>query len=439
MQKKKSVSVSKKSKSFASRPKQKKVKQKKAPIKRKKPKNDSNILGLFHDFSMSFKNRNSPPDKPLLILFIIFVVLGVLAVFDTSSVFASRIFNNPFHFVILQLIWVTLGVGGFMVAYFLDYRLIRRFILVLYLLTLGLLAATLFTSEINGAKSWLSLGGFTLQPSELAKLTFVLYVSGILATKKIYKTTKEFILEDFLPFFLLLMLIVGFVLLGKDLGTSIIIMSVALIMYLFKASTSREYYALMGLLVFCILGGVLMIASLAYRGDRVAVWWHLNQTGEVLQPRDAGYQVKQNLLGFGSGGIWGVGLNQSLQKYDLPETTPATDSVFVIVSEEFGYVGAVALLLGYLLIIYRGLLIANNTADRYGQLVALGIVAWLGMQAFVHVASNVALTPLTGVPIPFLSYGGSSIVSMMIAMGILLNISKQVNVSTSVIKKGRLK
>jgi len=214
------------------------------------------------------------------------------------------------------------------------------------------------------------------------------------------------------------------VLLGKDLGTSIIIVTVALLIYLFKSSTKNEYIAFTGMFIFVILGGAVMILSQGYRSDRVDVWLNLVSKGQVVDPSGKGYQMEQILLALGSGGLKGVGLGESLQKYDLVETTAANDSVIAIIAEEFGFLGVVFVLMLFLFYLYRGLKIASNVTDRYGQIVAIGIVSWIGMQAFLHVSSNVGLTPLTGVPMPFLSYGGSSLVACMTATGILLNISR---------------
>jgi len=399
-----------------------KTKKVKKTLRKNKPqKIDKPKVSFFSHFAF---DKLKKPDSPLLILFIVFVVSGLFTVMDTSLVFAKRDFNNVFHFLTLQILWVIIGTICFAGAYFLDYKIIRKFVLLLYIATLILLVATLFTHEINGAKSWLSLGGLTLQPSEIAKLTFVLYISGNLSQKKTWVTTKQFILEDFLPFAILLFLVVAFVLLGKDLGTSIIIVTVALLIYLFKSSTKNEYIAFTGMFIFVILGGAVMILSQGYRSDRVDVWLNLVSKGQVVDPSGKGYQMEQILLALGSGGLKGVGLGESLQKYDLVETTAANDSVIAIIAEEFGFLGVVFVLMLFLFYLYRGLKIASNVTDRYGQIVAIGIVSWIGMQAFLHVSSNVGLTPLTGVPMPFLSYGGSSLVACMTATGILLNISR---------------
>ena len=385
-------------------------------------------LGIKEKILKFFRrDENEKPDKILLILFFFLAFVGIITVFDTSQIFAQREFHNQYHFLLLQLLWISLGLVGFCFVYFIDYRIIRKFILILYLATIFLLFLTLFASKVNGASSWLSLGGLTIQPSELAKLTFVLYISGNLATKKKWNSTKEFIINDFIPFFLLLMLIVGFVVLGRDLGTSIIIVSVALFIYLFKSTTRIEYIAFFCLLVFFIVGGAGMIALENYRGDRVKIYSNLllhDNFGTAQDEKDSGYQMKQVILALGSGGVFGVGLGESLEKYNFVETTPATDSVIAVLAEELGYVGIIVILCIFLLYIYRGFKISSFTKDRYGQIVAIGITSWFGMQVFLHIASNVVVTPLTGVPLPFLSYGGSSTISIMVATGILLNISK---------------
>lgn len=383
------------------------------------------IKGIF------ISEEGRQPDKVLFLVFGFLIISGILTVLDTSLVFAKREFSNPYHFLILQTLWVFIGSIAFYLAYRINYKVIRKFILLFYILTILLLIMTLFTSEINGARSWISLGGvFTVQPSELAKLTFVLYISGNLANIKKVHTTKEFLTEDFIPFAGLLLLIVFLVLLGKDLGTSIIIVSVALFIYLYKASTKREYWALTAMFGVCILGAFLMTFVLGekYRGDRIEVYKQALFQGSIYDEQGSGYQMKQILLALGSGGVTGVGLADSLQKYDLVETTPSTDSVIAIIAEELGLIGAIAVLGVFLVYIYRGLRIASTIHERYGQIVVIGLVSWIAMQVFLHVASNVVVTPLTGVPLPFLSYGGSSTISCMIATGIILNISKNADI-----------
>ncbi|MEI7604362.1 MAG: FtsW/RodA/SpoVE family cell cycle protein [bacterium] len=369
-------------------------------------------------------NKYTKPDIILLITFIVLLLSGVFIVLDTSLVFAKREFNNVFHFVLLQSMWVGISFIIFIISYFIDYRIIKKASIFFFIITVGLLIYALFSQEINGAKSWISLGGFTIQPSEIAKLPFVLFIAGFLAKKKKWLTKKEFIIDDLAPFLFYFFVIVGLILLGKDLGTSIIIVATALIMYFFKSSTKYEYVALIIITIIVFLGGILMIASQGYRNERVSVWWNVLTNDTVINEKDEGYQMKQILLALGTGGVTGVGLGESLQKYNLVETTAATDSVIAIIAEEFGFIGVVVILFMFLIFIFRGLVVTSIVKDKYGQIVAIGIVSWIGTQVFVHIASNVAVTPLTGVTLPFLSYGGSSTIACVAAVGILLNISR---------------
>jgi len=273
------------------------------------------------------------------------------------------------------------------------------------LLSLVLVLIPSLGTQIMGARRWLAIGGFGFQPAELIKLTFVLYLAALLSKKK-----------QLWPFLLLLGMILLLIMLEPDLGTAVVVTATGMVVYFASGGPIWQ----MGLISLTgLLAGVGLIFSSSYRKERLLTF--LNPTRD---PLGASYHIRQILIALGSGGLFGVGLGQSRQKYEyLPATT--TDSIFAVIAEEVGFIGGSLVILAFLVLIWRGMKIAREAPDEFSSLLATGITAWIGLQALVNLAAMVALVPLTGVPLPFISYGGSSLVIALVGVGILLNISKQ--------------
>lgn len=335
-------------------------------------------------------------------------IFGLIMVGNASVVEAYRDFGDKFYYLRLQTQWVALGLFAFLIACFFNYRRLKMLAIPLLIFTLISLVLVLIPgigTKALGARRWLGIGAFRFQPAELAKLTMVLYLASFFSNKR-----------SFLPFLALLGILVVLIMLEPDLGTTVVVAATSLVVY-FASGASVWQIGLVGLVG--LIGGGGLIFFSPYRRERLLTF--LNPTRD---PLGASYHIRQILIALGSGGVFGVGLGQSRQKYEyLPAAT--TDSIFAVVAEELGFVGAVAILLAFLFLIWRGFKIASQAPDDFGRLLAVGITSWIGFQALVNLGAMVALIPLTGVPLPFISYGGSSLVLALTGMGILINISKQ--------------
>jgi len=371
------------------------------------------------------------PDYVIILLTAVFLIFGIIMIFDASIYKADEVFNDRFHFVSQQFIWIIIGiiVGAFF--YLGDYHYFSKLALPGLFISLVLLVAVLFVGvEVNGSKRWFMVGPVPIQPAELVKPVFILYLCSWLSKgKKYYKSFKDawrhHISSELVAFLFILFIIGGLVILEPDLGTAIVISVTAFVIYF---SSGKDFAHLIGTGLIIIIGGLLgTIAAIleSYRLERIKTYVQLLLTGEVADPRGTGYQIQQILIGIGSGGFWGKGFGQSRQRFGyLVENTAFTDSIFAIILEEMGMLGGLLLITLFLLFFLRAYQIAKNAPDRFGSLLAGGIGFWLVFQAFVHMGANVALMPLTGVPLPFFTYGGSSTVVALAGVGMLLNVSR---------------
>lgn len=357
---------------------------------------------------VTLKNCNTSPDWFLISLVLGLTVFGIIMVGNASVVEAFRDFGDKFYYLRQQLLWAVLGLLAFVVFSFFDYRRLRKLALPLMLFSFVSLILVLIPSigiKSLGARRWLPLGFFSFQPAELTKLAFILYLSSFFANQR-----------KLWPFLFVLAALLVLIMMEPDLGTAVILATTGLIVY-FVSGGPLLLISLVGLAG--LVGGAGLIFFSPYRRERF-----LTFLNPARDPLGTSYHIRQILIAIGSGGLFGVGLGQSRQKYEyLPEAT--TDSIFAVIAEELGFVGAISILVLFLLIIWRGIRITKEAPDDFGRLLAVGITAWIGFQALVNLSAMVAIVPLTGVPLPFISYGGSSLVLSLTAMGILVNISKQ--------------
>lgn len=346
-------------------------------------------------------------DWTLLALVVGLTLFGVLMVYNASVVEADRVFQDKYYYLKNQLIWVAIGFILMLVVARVDYRIFKKLAAPAFFLNLLLLVLVLIPgigTKVKGARRWLNLGFFILQPSELIKLTFSLYLASWLPGK-----------ARFRHFICLLGLVAGLIVLEPDLGTLVVIASNAFLVYFLSGAS---LLVLTPLALLGVLGGVLMIMISPYRKSRFLTF--LNPTRD---PLGSSYHITQVLIALATGGFFGLGLGQSRQKYEfLPEAM--TDSIFAIICEEVGFAGAFLVLLVFLTIFFRALLIASRAPDLFGQLLAGGIIGWLAIQTLINLGAMVALLPLTGLPLPFISYGGSSLIVAFIGVGLLLSISR---------------
>ena len=338
-----------------------------------------------------------------------------MMIYSASYVWAEYKFDDPYKFVRTQAIF--LGIG-----YILMYLVLKVpytkylnkantiFIACVILLILVLIPG--IGSIRNGSRSWFGIGGFGVQPSEAAKLGIIIFTSKYLAfNEKVLKDVKKGVL----PILGVLMLVFGLIMLQPDFGTGVIIV-ISIIGLLFISGVSMGFFVKMGLLG--MLGVVVLIIMAPYRMKRIVSF--LNPWSD---PLGSGFQIIQSLYAIGPGGLLGLGLGNSIQKhFYLPE--PQTDFIFAIISEEFGFMGVLIVASLFVLIIWRGFRIAIKCENKFGKYLAFGITFQLAFQCLLNLMVVVGLIPVTGVTLPFLSYGGSSLLITMFSMSILLNISK---------------
>jgi len=355
-------------------------------------------------------------DALLLLTIIGLTLFGLMMITSASAVVAERFREDTFFFLRHQLLYGgTIGLVAFLLALYVPYRSWRILALPGLLLSLVLLVLVFVPGlqvTSGGATRWIGIGPITIQPTEITKLAFILYLAALLEAKG--SEIRNF-MKSVVPFLVIMGVMGGLIILQPDIGTLFSIVLIAGSM-VFAAGFRLRH---LGLLAFSGLAlFVLLINTASYRLNRIITYLH-----PELDPQGVGYQVNQALLAVGTGGLWGLGFGRSRQKYHyLPE--PAGDSIFAIVAEELGFVRTSLLLLVFAFIGYRGFTIARRAPDMFGRLLAVGITTWIVSQAFINIGSILAVTPLTGIPLPFVSYGGSALVTMLFAAGVLLNISK---------------
>ena len=349
-------------------------------------------------------------DLILLGSVIFLTIFGLFMIYDASSFVAFRDFGDKYTYVKDQIVWIVLGL--FALIFFANFNYHRFYNLALPLLLVSIVLLVMvfipgFGLKLLGAKRWIDFGLFTLQPSEVVKLTLSIYLSAWLSSKEKGRIGA---------FLLLLSMILGLVMLEPDMGTAAIILVLSVALYFLSGANVIH---LLVTLPIMFLAGVVLIILEPYRAARVATFLNFNQDINA-----SSYHVRQILIALGSGGLMGVGLGNSLQKYAyLPEN--ATDSIFAIIAEELGFIGGVGIIGVFLLIIFRGFNISKNARDMFGKLLAAGITTFLAAQVFINLAAQTALLPLTGIPLPFISHGGTALIINLTSVGILLNIRKQ--------------
>jgi cell division protein FtsW len=346
-------------------------------------------------------------------------LVGAIMVFSASAVTARDEYGNGSHFLLRQLVWLALGLGGMMALMNVDYRKLRRpeFVFTALFAVLVMLAGVFFLDKSHATHRWIRLGPASLQPSEFAKLAVIFYLAWFLERRRRPESFgvnnwKRTILPALGP----VLAFVGLIVIEPDLGTAVEIFIIAVAM-LYVAGLDVKY------IVWAFVAAMpvvyLLIVRVSYRYDRVIAF--LNPAAD---PQGAGFQLLQSLIAVGSGGFTGVGLMESKQKlFYLPEAH--TDFIFSVLCEELGFIGG-ALVLGLFAVYgWRGMRSAFNIKDDFGRLAALGITVMVLSQALINLGVVLGMMPTKGIPLPFISYGGSSLLVMLLATGVLLNISQQ--------------
>ncbi|NGP44380.1 FtsW/RodA/SpoVE family cell cycle protein [Bacillaceae bacterium SIJ1] len=354
-------------------------------------------------------------DYVLISLPILLGLFGALMVFSASMVVAvsNEFAVEPAYFFKKQLMWLAIGVVVFIVTALLPYRIYLSMYKWLVLACVGALLAVLIIGTVSGgAQSWISIGGFTIQPAEFAKLAIILYLAGVFSKKQRYISQFS---TAVVPPLVFIILIFGLIYLQPDLGTGMIVIMISATVIFCAGLRWKHLLGLIG------LGSVAVTLMLIFlttsnQANRFAAAYQ-----PFDSPGDSGFQLIQSYLAMGTGGLTGVGLGQSIQKGFLPE--PHTDFILAIIAEELGIFGVGFVIISLAVIVIKGLQAAIRCEDTFGSLLAVGISGMIGIQTFVNIGAMSGLLPVTGVTLPFISYGGSSLVLLMASAGILCNIS----------------
>lgn len=358
--------------------------------------------------------RTLKSDKWLLWATLLLLGISLVMVFSASARWADERFDSQYRFLIRQGVFIAMGLVLLVVGMRVDYHHYRKPVVIwsaIGVVTLLLLAVFGF-SPINGTRRWISIAGFTLQPSEFAKLAAVFFTAAILERRmhRINDVTYALV-----PIGALVAGFSGLIVLQPDFGTSVALAGVVLVM-VFSAGLSFRYVGIV--LAVLIPLGYLAIQLEPYRAQRFFIF--LNPDSD---PTGLGFQLRQSLIAVGSGGVFGRGFMEGVQKlFYIPE--PHTDFIYAVIAEELGLIGATVILLCFVLIAFRGLRASMSAPDRFGSLLAIGLTAMIAAQAFVNLSVVLGLVPTKGIPLPFVSNGGSSMLVSLLAMGILLNVSQ---------------
>ena len=358
----------------------------------------------------------SAPDKTLLITVAFLVIIGFMAIFSASAPKCIEEGGNPAQFLIKQLICFVVGFIGLKFFTNYDYKKLEDWNLIFVGAILVLLFLVDFTPlgvTVNGAKRWINILGFQLQPSEFAKPAVVLLLASVFKND-----ANLFDKQKWLTAFIPIIIMLGLIFVQPNLSMVILLLSVSVVMFLAAGGSLKLFFScLIAMLTTVIIAATTIIKP--YQMQRLRTWKH-----PELDPQGAGYNIIQSLIAFASGGFSGVGYGGSIQKLSyLPECH--TDFIFAIIAEELGWVGCVLIIGLFWTLIHRGFLIAARCPDMFGKLLAIGITFSIGFQAFLNISVASSFFPTTGVPLPFISYGGSSLIVSLCMVGILLNISKK--------------
>jgi len=375
------------------------------------------MLKRLHNKIFKKSHGEHEPDKSLITAIFILLVFGLVVLFSASSVVSYARYGNTYYYFAHQLMGLGVGLAAFFIVSKIDYRVWKKYAIFFLFFSIFLLILVFIPgirAEHGTARSWINIFGYSLQPSELVKLSFLIYLATWLEAKK---GELNSLASGIIPFLIILGVVSGLMILQPDLGTLFIIAFTSMLVF-FVGGGKLSHIILAVVLAGLVLALMLSLKS-SYQSDRFKCLKDPNYSAQ-----DKCYQINQSLIAVGSGGWLGRGLGQSRQKFMyLPEVWG--DSIFPIVAEELGFILSSLLILLYLFLFYRGLIVARGAPDLFGSTLAVGIVVWLAVQTFLNIGGMINLIPMTGVPLPFISAGGSAILSALIAMGILVNISKQ--------------
>jgi len=373
--------------------------------------------------------RRSDTDRWLFVVTLALCLVGAVMIFSASAVTAEQQYGHSYYFVARQVVWLAIGLLGMFALMKLDYHRLREpaVVYTVLFLVVVMLLGTFFLDKSHATHRWIRFGPVGIQPSELAKLAVILYLAWFLDLRRRTPTSLEFhkqdLLQTILPAVTPILVCVGLIIAQPDLGTSVDILLI-MTAILFVAGLSWKWLAVgAGAALPAIFA---LIYFVSYRHVRLTSFLHPDS-----DPQGAGFQLLQSLIAVGSGGFTGVGLMESKQKlFYLPEAH--TDFIYAVICEELGFIGAVIVITLFAVYAWRGLRAAFNAPDGFGRMLALGVTAMVLFQSLINFAVVLGMVPTKGIPLPFVSYGGSSLLVMLLATGVLLNISQQAGCRTIV-------
>jgi cell division protein FtsW len=363
--------------------------------------------------------RRAETDRWLFVATITLCLAGAVMVFSASALTAGEQYGNSYHFLLRQLLWLAIGLVAMFAMINVDYRRLRqpKLVLTYFFLVLVMLVGVFFLDKAHATHRWFRVGPISIQPSELAKLAVILYLAWFLELRcRPRGSGVNDVMHTLGPALGLVLMMAGLVVLEPDLGTSLEILVIAMAM-LFVAGLSGKY---IGAATAAAIPAIYFaIAHVSYRYERVMAFLHPD-----ADPLGHGFQLMQSLIAVGSGGLTGVGLMESRQKlFYLPEAH--TDFIYAVLCEELGFIGGALVLALFAVYAWRGLEACFRAPDNFGRFLALGITVMVASQALINLGVVMGMMPTKGIPLPFISYGGSSLFVMLVGTGVLLNISQQ--------------
>jgi cell division protein FtsW len=359
--------------------------------------------------------KRGHPDKGLKVVVFTLLIVGLGVLFSASAVISQESAGNPYYYFIHQLIYGALpGLIVFFICQKINYKTWKKFALPIFLFSLVLMVLVFvpgFGMKHGGAQRWLNLGFTSIQPAEFLKLGLIIYLSAIFGKKDVHKNG----IINLVSFLVIITIVGGLMALQSDAGTLGLIVIVGFIIYFISGASFLH----LGVIITVYVASFFALTKFfPHRVARFVTFFNSN-----FDPQGISYQINQAILAIGSGGILGLGPGHSRQKYNyLPE--PMGDSIFAIAAEEIGFIGVCVIIALFVLLVIKGLRVAKKSPDEFAKLTAIGIVSWIAFQAIINIAAITKLIPLTGIPLPFLSYGGSSMIAIMAGLGVLVNISK---------------
>jgi cell division protein FtsW len=370
--------------------------------------------------------RKQPQDFILLISVCMLVIIGIIMVFSSSYSYTLVNMNDGYYYLKRVLLWATVGTFAMIFFSKVNYWHWSKYANLAFFTSIILLIAVLTPLGItrNYAQRWLGVGSLTFMPSEIAKFAAIIFIPSSISRKK---EKMETFSHGILPYLLIIGLYFGLIYKQPDFSTAFVVV-VMIFAMVFVGGIKFSHFIGLATTGFLGLTGMLAFIGLTgkgYKTDRITAF-----LDPWKDPTDTGFQVIQSLLAIGTGGIFGRGLGRSVQKhFYLPE--PQNDFIFAIIAEELGFIGGLTVLLLFMVLIWRGIKIAMSAPDVLGCIMATGIITMIAVQVMINIAVATSSMPVTGMPLPFISYGGSSLVIFMAAIGILLNISKHTNLDRS--------